>query len=64
MADEKEKVAEPKFTPAQLEESKKYEDQVDLIRVLLDPAKEYTQAEADAIIAKELKRAETKEVNP
>lgn len=55
--------AAPKFTPEQLEGSKKYAAQIDLIRVLLDDTKEYTQAEVDAIIAKEFKRPEVKEVN-
>lgn len=64
MAEEKTvKETAPKFTRAQLEGSKKYADKVDLIRVLLDETKEYTQAEADAIIAKEFKRPEVKEIN-
>ncbi len=53
----------PVFKLAALEGSKKYQAKIDLLRVLLNPDKEYTEAEIEDILAKELARPVVKEVN-
>lgn len=54
----------PVFKLAQLENSEKYAPKLDMLRTILDPNKEYTLAEVDELISKEMARPVVEEVNP